>query len=70
MYLDLNDVQVASEGNLVMLGFIAALQYATAATFLIIGVAAYWYGAATSPYRPYGYPGYYPSPYAPYPYPY
>jgi hypothetical protein len=31
---------------------------------------AYWYGAATAPYRPYGYPGYYPSPYAPYPYPY
>ena len=31
---------------------------------------AYWYGAATAPYRPYGYPGYYPPPYAPYPYPY
>jgi hypothetical protein len=31
---------------------------------------AYWYGLATAPYRPYGYPGYYPPPYAPYPYPY
>jgi hypothetical protein len=31
---------------------------------------AYWYGAATAPYRPFGYPGYYPPPYAPYPYPY
>jgi hypothetical protein len=31
---------------------------------------AYWYGAATAPYRPYGYPGYYPPPYPPYPYPY
>src|SRR5207237_6293336 len=31
---------------------------------------AYWYGAAAAPYRPYGYPGYYPPPYAPYPYPY
>jgi hypothetical protein len=30
---------------------------------------AYWYGAATAPYRPYGYPGYSPPPYAPYPYP-
>ena len=30
---------------------------------------AYWYGAATAPYRPYGYPGYYPPPYYP-PYPY
>jgi hypothetical protein len=30
---------------------------------------AYWYGAATAPYRPYGYPGYYPPPgYPPYPY--
>ena len=30
---------------------------------------AYWYGAATAPYRPYGYPGYYPPPYYPtYPY--
>jgi hypothetical protein len=29
-----------------MLGYIAALQYVTAATFLIIGVAAYRYGAA------------------------
>src|ERR1700756_805526 len=27
---------------------------------------AYWYGLATAPYRPYGYPGYYPPPYAPY----
>jgi hypothetical protein len=31
---------------------------------------AYWYGAAAAPYRPYGYPGYYPPPYGPYPYPY
>jgi hypothetical protein len=31
---------------------------------------AYWYGAATAPYRPYGYPGYYSPPYPPYPYPY
>jgi hypothetical protein len=31
---------------------------------------AYWYGAATAPYRPYGYPGYHPPSYAPYPYPY
>jgi hypothetical protein len=30
---------------------------------------AYWYGAATAPYRPYGYPGYYAPPgYPPYPY--
>jgi hypothetical protein len=30
---------------------------------------AYWYGAATAPYRPYGYPPYYPPPgYPPYPY--
>ena len=30
---------------------------------------AYWYGAAAAPYRPYGYPGYYPPPgYPPYPY--
>jgi hypothetical protein len=30
---------------------------------------AYWYGVATAPYRPYGYPGYYPPPgYPPYPY--
>ena len=30
---------------------------------------AYWYGAATAAYRPYGYPGYYPPPgYPPYPY--
>src|SRR5215831_11078607 len=32
---------------------------------------AYWYGAATAPYRPYGYPAYPPPPYyPPYPYPY
>lgn len=32
---------------------------------------AYWYGAATAPYRPYGYPSYPPPPYYPgYPYPY
>jgi hypothetical protein len=30
---------------------------------------AYWYGAATAPYRPYGYPSYYPPPgFPPYPY--
>jgi hypothetical protein len=31
---------------------------------------AYWYGAAVAPYRPYGYPAYYPPPYYPSPYPY